>query len=94
MTLLEPYKEQRDEPPLLANKNPTNEDLLSTHDAPSNEQQHHQQQQQMPTQVQVQVNDRVDASRSTFCPVSNQKLISFISAILRGKYHERHLLQE
>lgn len=82
MSLLEPYKEH-DEP--LSNEIPGNEKELSSQDAPGNEQ-------QLPAQVQV--NDRVDASRSTFCPISNQKLIPFISAVLRGKYHERHLLQE
>lgn len=80
MTLLEPYKEH-DEPSL--NENPRNENELSAHDAPASEQ-------QLPAQGQV--NDRVDASRSTFYPISSQKLIPFISAVLRGKYHERHFL--
>lgn len=82
MTLLEPYK-AHDDP--LFNENPGNEKESSAQDAPGNEQ-------QLPAQVQV--NDRVDASRSNFCPISNQKLIPFISAVLRGKYHERNLLQE
>ena len=82
MTLLEPYKEH-DEPSF--NENLRNEKELSAHDAPGSEQ-------QLPAQGQV--NDRVDASRSTFYPISSQKLIPFVSAVLRGKYHERHLLQE
>ena len=80
MKLLESYN---GEP--LFNENPDNEKELLVHEVHSNEQ-------QLPTQAQV--NDRADASRSTFCPVPNHKLIPFISAVLRGKYHERHLLQK